>query len=391
MAARFLGASSIAAMLMIPAAQQPLDNGDMRYNPGVTLPDEAPVIIEDAQPEPIVYDERSRLTRDTGIDLQSCRDFVVCGTDLGIPFTLPDNTTGYLFGDTFAVQGPFLDDLEPGEDRYRAQVFLQSNTTPVKGESIVFTGAAGLPQGEKGEAPEFLGQWHILVNDGVSLPDGSMIISYQHTIEVDDPEDKSWHTDYAGLAWSPDGNHFELIGPRWENSPENDDPYQMWSMQRDGDYIYITSVRSGRRAGPMMLFRVRWDQMLDTTAYTYWNGSDWGEKDLATPILQGKFGEPSLRKLHDGTWALSYADYSSLPKIVTRKIEDPTSGPEGTWSEPKVQVTWRQQPFLYGGFIHPDSTTDNVILMVSAWERQKDDTEHGKLIRYDVSHFIGSL
>lgn len=366
--ARFVGATSIATMLMVPAAQHALDPGEKPYNPGITFEPE-PEIIETAPASP-VYNEKTGMTRDTGLDTQSCKDFVVCGTDLGIPFLLPDgNNVGYLFGDTFAVQGPFLDGLEPGADKYRAQVMLRSDDIPTKGQSIVFDSAAGLEYAEKATAPEFLGQWHILVNDGVSLPDGSIVISYQHTVEVDDPADKTWHTDYAGLAWSPDGNHFELIGPKWENTPDNNDPYQMWSMQRDGDYVYIVSDRAGRKTGPMMLFRVRWDEMLNPDAYTYWSGDSWGKKQDAKPIMEGRFGEPSLRKLQDGTWVLSYADYSRTPKIVTRTIQDPASGPEGVWSEPKIQLTWQQQPFLYGGFVHPNSTKDNLILMVSVWER----------------------
>lgn len=387
---RVIGATSVTAMLMMPAAQQPLDKGETSFNPGIALEPGPPIKQETPSS---TYDERTGLTRDTGTDMQSCADFFVCGTDLGIPFTLPNNiSTGYLFGDTFAVQGPFVKDneLPPTGDQYRAQVLLQSDTIPTKGQPIIFNGAAGLENVKTGTAPEFLGQWHILVNDGISLPDGSIVVSYQHTVEVDNPADNTWHTDYAGLAWSPDGNHFSLIGPRWENTPDNNDPYQMWSMQRDGNYVYIVSDKAGRKQGPMMLFRVPWNEMLNGDAYTYWNGTDWDTKQNAKPMMVGHFGEPSLRKLRDGTWVLGYTDYSGAPKIVTQTLQDPSSGPEGSWDIPKVQLTWQRQPFLYGGFIHPDSTADNLILMVSVWERQKDGSEHGKLVRYDVSHFVGS-
>jgi len=65
--------------------------------------------------------------------------------------------------------------------------------------------------------------------------------------------------------------------------------------------MYIVSVRAGRQTGPMMLFRVLRNRMFDQGAYVYWNGSGWGTKEGAVPILEGTFGKPSLRKLCDGT------------------------------------------------------------------------------------------
>lgn len=353
------------------------------YNKGPELQKEPqPVII----PE-IIYDETLRLTRDTGMDMQPCAEFKVCGTDVAHPFLLPNGSVGYLLGDTFAVAGPFLKNIPPGEDMYRAQAMLRSNDLPTAGDPITFDSAAGLEG--TGVAPEILGGWHMLVNDGVSLPNGDIIVSYQHTVAVENSKDNTWHTDYAGLAISHDGNNFDLTGLAWENDVEDNlDPYQMWSMQRDGDYVYIVSVRTGRREGPMMLFRSRWDQMLQQDAYEYWNGEQWGKKADAKPIQEGHFGEPSLRKLSDGMWVMSYTDYSHGPRVVTRTIVDPTQGPEGTWSEPKVQLTWKDLKNPYGGGIHPYSTKDNLILMISTWQTKGDSKEisERELVRYDVSH-----
>lgn len=383
--ARILGATSLvtAAMLLAPAKE--MDSATASFNTSVTAEPAPEPVIEQPAPSPL-YDARTGLTRDTGMDAQSCYDFKVCGTDVGQPFLLPNGSVGYLFGDTFAIAGPFVKDSPPGADQYRAQAMLRSNVTPEKGEPIIFDSAAGLDG--KGVAPETLGQWHILLNDGVSLPNGDIVVSYQHTIAVDNP-DASWYTDYSGLAVSHDGNTFELAGPIWKNDTENNlDPYQMWSMQRDGDYVYIVSVRTGRRPGPMMLFRARWDQMLQKNGYEYWNGTSWGEKANAKPLQTGHFGEPSLRKLSDGTWVISYADYYGGPKIVTRTLLDPSTGPAGQWSAPKVQLTGSDLPNLYGGGIHPYSTADNPILMVSTWQTKGEskDIHDRELVRYDVSH-----
>lgn len=386
--ARIVGSTCISTALFIPASSQELSMGTMDYNPGITLEDATVRPLPYNQPPPPPeYDQNLKMTRDTGMDSIACKRFLVCGTDLGIPFRLADGSEGYLFGDTFAVTGPFLEGVPAGEDKYRSSVMLHASETPVDGHPVPFDAAIG----DRGtnEAAELLGGWHMLVNDGITLPDGRVVVSYQHTVEVDEPEDHTWHTDYSGLAWSADGANFEHIGPRWENGPDNDDPYQMWSMQLDGDYVNIVSVKAGRKPGPMMLFRVPWNQMQDKSAYTYWNGADWGAQEDAKPIFEGRFGEPSLRKLDDGTWAMAYG---SAGGIVTRTLKNNETGPSGEWNKPKIQLTWQELPFLYGGFIHPDSTPDNLILMVSSWQRDyNNDMEHGKLIRYDVSHIIRSL
>jgi hypothetical protein len=386
--ARLIGSTSVAAALLLPSTQA-LATETASFDHGITLEQKETAELGGNSP---FYDEKSGLTRDTGMDSEACRDFEVCGTDLGQPFRLPDGSTAQLFGDTFKVAGPFLKGLASGADEYRAQVMLRTNITPLKGQPIIYDAAIGLEG--KGAAPEFLGQWHILMNDGVSLPNGDIVVSYQHTIAIENPKDNTWYTDYAGLAVSHNGGKtFQITGPTWENNSDEDSPYQMWSMQYDNGYVYIVSDRAGRRPGPMMLFRVPWDKMQNQDAYAYWDGKDWGEETDAKPIMQGFFGEPSLRKLKDGTWAMSYADYTGYPKIVTQYVVDPKQGPEGTWSEPKIQLTANQLPNLYGGGMWPDSTKDNVILIVSTWQTSgtAENISDRTLVRYDVSHLVGKL
>jgi hypothetical protein len=292
----------------------------------------------------------------------------------------------YLWGDTFAIAGPFMEQT-PGADKYRAQAILTSDMMPTDGQPLIFDGYLGT--GEPGTAPDLFG-WNRTLTDGISFAEtGEIFLSWQSIVNAE--AGKPWETRDAGLARSTDGGaHFELIGPLWENNSDNTDPYQMWSMTRDGDYVYVVSVRAGRQAGPMMLFRVPWSQLLDKSAYTYWNGSEWGSQDNAAP-MNGKFGEPSLRKLQDGTWVLAYVDYSKLPKLVTHTLVDNDSGPSGEWNTAKVQLEWHQLPALYGGFIHPFSTADNLILMVSTWQREKSEGDNpGRPIRYDVMHMITS-
>jgi len=155
----------------------------------------------------------------------------------------------------------------------------------------------------------------------------------------------------------------------------------MWTMQRDGDYVYVFSVRSGRQPGPMMLQRVHWQNILNKTAYEGWgyNGQDWAWGRPCTAILSGDFGEPSVRKLSDGTWVMCYMN-TIAGTIVTRTAK----APDQPWTPEVIQVSAIQEPAMYGGFIHP-------------WSQQGAGRLHifvSQLITasvYHVSQFVGTL
>lgn len=322
------------------------------------------------------------LTRVTGT-IETTR-FGVHATDLGRPYILENGSIGYLFGDTCTSALP---DGPEGCVGWRSPVLLRSNQMPTYGRPLVFDSAAGL-NGD-GIAPEIManghrtgGEYTAIPTDAVSFPEtGYHVMSYMSVREWSDSDDPAWTTNYAGLAWSPDGNRFYRIGPEWPETPSHDSPFQIMSMQRDGDYVYVISVGAGRRPdtnGPMMLMRVNWEHVLDQPSYECWNGNGWGGS--CSPILRGAFGEPTLRLLSDGTWAMSYLDMTQPDRteIVTRTA----SSPEGPWSNPKVQVTWDQLPRLYGGFIHPWSTAKRLIMTVST---------HQPNAQYGVLLFFGAL
>lgn len=331
----------------------------------------------------------------TGEDKDTGHRWGVGGTDLGIPYTLENNSTGFLFGDTFSSQSP--DDHRD----WRSPVLLRSASKPGDKDGIVFDSAAGVPKDQDKLAPEIMFNGHngpdhpggpgptevsVIPNDGISFPEtGEHVVSYMSVHNWDSP----WKTNYAGLAVSKDGNTFKRLDEaHWPNDPNvNLDPFQMWSMQRDGKYVYVFSVRSGRQEGPMMLQRVPWDKITDRKAYEGWgwNGKDWAWGRPCSPIMEGKFGEPSVRKLTDGKWAMVYLNLDGL-NIVSRTAD----GPDKPWSEEKVQVTFDQENNLYGGFIHPASSTkkNDLHIIVSRWSH-KDDV--GPTTHYHSSQYQGSL
>lgn len=321
----------------------------------------------------------------TGVDLDTYSRWRVAWADLGIPYVLENGSIGYLFGDTFD---------DPMPEDWRSPVMLRSHVHPGAPGGIVFDSAAGV-WGD-GRAPELMhhghygdgidGIWEVTVipNDGISFPEtGRQVISYMSVESWDSagPAGPDWKTSYAGLAYSDNGNSFIRTNLKWFNNTENTDPYQMWTMQRDGDYVYVFTVRAGRQHGPMHLMRVRWDRMFFPKEYEGWgwDGDAWRWGVPCTPILSGRFGEPSVRRLADGTWAMSYLN-AATGMIVTRTA----TGPDRPWSAEKVQVTHVQEPCLYGGFIHPwsGSGVDELHLSVSKWCGS---------VAYHVSQFVGTL
>lgn len=330
----------------------------------------------------------------TGADLDTAQRWRVAGTDLGIPYLLENGSVGFLFGDTFDTAWP-----ETGDNDWRSPVMLRSNVHPGSPGGIVFDSAARVAG--DGRAPQLMDYEHghpagcdwpdhevtRIPNDAVSFPEtGRQVLSYMSVNCWKAP----WRTRHAGLAWSDNGNDFVVAGDAvWPNGQDNRDPFQMWTMQRDGAHVYVFSVRSGRQAGPMMLRRVPWQRILEPAAYEDWGwrkGSGWRWGQPCTPILEGTFGEPSVRRLRDGTWAMAYLD-AAAGRIVTRRAD----GPDRVWSEEKVQVTAEQEPNLYGGFLHPYSTSalDDLHLLVSTWRR--DPADPARTTAYHVSQYVGTL
>jgi hypothetical protein len=314
----------------------------------------------------------------------------VNGTDLGIPFALGKGTTGFLFGDTFDAPGV-------GGPGWRSPVLLLSMDRPSDG--ISFSGSGFAPQIVDSAHSGCGGEFTIIPNDGVRLPDGRTIVSFMSVRDwaglCPDVYPGQWRTNYAGLASATTtstatGDHFTRAPIQFGNDLGNLDPFQMQTMQYDdvSGYVYFYSVRAGRQVGPMMLQRVTSKDILDKGSYECWsssgnggNAGTWG-KSCSSVLPETDFGEPSVRKLDNCVWAMSYL---AGGRIVTRTA----SKPEGPWTDEHVQVTAAEQPCLYGGFIHPSSTASDLHLMVSAWGDSNATCGHGA--KYGVDHFSGSL
>ena len=65
---------------------------------------------------------------------------------------------------------------------------------------------------------------------------------------------------------------------------------------------------------------------------------------------------------HAGKWIMTYLDENL--DIVLRSADSP----EGPWSASQAISTFADHPGLYGGFLHPSSTGDDLYLAMTQWD-----------------------
>lgn len=285
----------------------------------------------------------------------------VYGTDLGVAWDNGAGQTLFAFGDTFgsAWQPP-----GGNGDDWRSQVLLRSSDSSL-GDGVSFVSAA---TDAPGHAKELIPsqkidgvEMTVIPTAGVSVG-GRQYMAYMSVRHWGAPG--TWDTNYAAIAYSDDnGENWVTTGiPRWEN-PNGDDKFQMGGFARVGGFVYLFATPNGR-LGDGYVARVPEADVLDKSAYRYWNGSTWvaGSDTQATAIVSGPVAELSVR--YDAGRSLWLMTYMSGTDIVLRSA----SAPIGPWSAPQVVVSDGDFPGLYGGYVHPWSSGDDLYLMVSQWD-----------------------
>lgn len=288
----------------------------------------------------------------------SAKQWGVGGTDLGIPVRQPDGQIAYIFGDTFENDGV-------GGPGWRSPVLLRSAPGGLDA-CIEFTGAAGGQYAKQildYEHNDFHSTW---------LPSDAIVIGgrmYLHYMVNQGLGNVLW----SEIATSDDnGEHWQPSGTSWAGD-EDFSLRQLWTWERGDDgYVYTLSTAFTRDRG-IILHRVPEDKLLDKGAYEPWGFKDnqWAWGNPATEVLTGKFGELSLRRVED-RWVLSWFNAGDYD-ITIKVFDSPTSNlyraatykpiKGGAWGF-EDDTTVAQ---LYGGYIHPDSTLNELTLIVSQW------------------------
>lgn len=186
-----------------------------------------------------------------------------------------------------------------------------------------------------------------------------------------------WWTNYGGLAWSDDN------GQTWTKSQHAQwhnffglGQFQVAAMVPHDDYVYMFGTPNGR-FGSIDLARVPLDQVLNKGAYQYWMRGHWAPAaaNHATPIADGTAGEISVRyDAGTGLWQMSYLDVTR-GAIVLRNA----ASPQGAWSAPTTMIDHAVYPQVYGGFIHPWSTSTDLYVLISEWQNYNVHLIHARI------------
>jgi hypothetical protein len=297
--------------------------------------------------------------------------FGVGGTDLGVTATAPDGRLVSVFGDTFERAGV-------GGPGWRSPVVLFGDPATAR-TGIEWTHSLG----PKPYAEQALPYHHdtaihgrhvstVIPTDLITVG-GDMFLHVMvcegignvHWTEVHHSADNGETWGHSGATWPGDfhGGLFQML---------------TWALGDDG-FVYAFST-GFQRDKPLLLHRVPADRLLDPAAWQGWGFRDgtWAWGNPPTPVLEGAYGELCLRPV-DGRWLLSFFDAGNY-RIDVLSLATPTDNLyEAARGTALHGASWRKEDHagghvaqLYGGYIVPGSTLDDLHLVVSQWHTKKN-------------------
>lgn len=310
--------------------------------------------------------------------------FGVGGTDLGTTVAAPDGRLVSVFGDTF--ERPTV-----GGRGWRSPVVLFADADSVA-TGLRWTGSAG--PGDYAE--QVVDYRHGRRIDGrkvttvlptdVVCADG---VLYLHVMVCQELGNVHWtelhRSRDSGRSWEP-------AGTRWPGT-HLDGLFQMLTWERGGDgWVYVLSTGFQRCHG-LILQRVPEDRLAEPEAWQGWGFADgtWGWDRPPTLVLTGAFGELCLRRVED-RWLLAVFDAAGY-RMDVLALDGPTSD---LFRAPRATVlrgcSWEDEDHdrgrvaqLYGGYILPGSTLEDLHLVVSQWNTATHWPYRAMQFRTDVS------
>ncbi|MEV5540978.1 DUF4185 domain-containing protein [Saccharopolyspora shandongensis] len=297
--------------------------------------------------------------------------FGIGGTDLGVTAVAPDGRLVSVFGDTFERAGV-------GGPGWRSPVVLFGDPgTATSG--IRWTGSTGAyPYAEQALPYRHDSMVRgrrvgtVIPTDVITIGDEMYLhvmvcegLGNVHWTEVHRSADNGESWAHTG-AWWPGDHHGGL--------------FQMltWELGDDG-YVYAFSTGFQRDKG-LVLQRVPADRLTDPRAWEGWGfrGGVWAWGNPPTIALTGAYGELCLRRVDD-RWLLSFFDAGNY-RIDVMNLDGPTSNLyEAVRSTVLQGCSWHGENHgsghvaqLYGGYIVPGSTLDDLHLIVSQWNTEQN-------------------
>ena len=284
--------------------------------------------------------------------------YAVLSTDLGSMFDL-NGTTWIAFGDTFGCCRPAAGG--GGGGQWRNNVLAYSTDHDLE-DGITIDGWITSDNGRaRAVLRKKFEDFTIIPTAGIAVGE-RLFLHYMAVKEWGAPG--HWTLNRSGWGYSDDG------GQTWtqpnESIWEGDTNFGMTALVKHEDYLYVFGTHGGRYGG-VQLARVPLDPdaVLDMTAYTYWDGSDWSSDiTKAVEIVPAPVGEMSVAwNEFLGRWIMIYLDEPQRG-LVIREAPELT----GPWSDTQMLVDSIDFPSLYGSFLHPWGSDGEVIYFnMSQW------------------------
>lgn len=320
--------------------------------------------------------------------------FGIGGTDLGIVETAPDGRLVAVFGDTFDRAGV-------GGPGWRSPVVLFADPSDAR-SGLRWTGCCG----RGGYADRLVAKpatnWFrphrrvstILPADVITLG-GTM---YLHVM-ANQGLGNVLHSEI--LASTDSGETWERTGCRWPGD-HCDGLFQQltWCAEDDG-HVYAYTTGFQRRDG-LLLHRVPADRITDPAAWEPWGfaGERWDWGNPPTLTVPGAFGELNLRRvpgpdgrLHRLLTFFDAGNYRIDAMLLDAPNADLHRAPRATlltgcgWDD-EDHATGRVAQ-LYGGYVVPGSTLDDLHLVVSQWNTATNWPYRSMQFRTDATGLLG--
>ena len=290
----------------------------------------------------------------------------VGGTDLG-HMVNHHGKTYFLFGDTFAAEGP-------GGSDWRNNVMAYStDATPANG--ITFDGWITRTNGTARQ----------VINPGSApttyIPTGAISVGdkiyawYMHVSNWD----TGWTLSHAGLSsWREGDSQFSIVPNYRFQNPAGGDyttdngrtggnfgmvaaSYRSPAESSGDDYLYLWGTPGGREGG-VKLARVLPSQIENLSAYRYYNGtiggfpqwtaSEYNAAKIVPSSSEGGTGVGEMSVMYNeavGAWTMMYVTGGAAPDFEIRQAPQPW----GPWSDPVRVADFSQAPGLYAPYMNP--------------------------------------
>ncbi len=303
----------------------------------------------------------------------------VGGTDLG-HMVNHNGRTYFLFGDTFASEGP-------GGFDWRNNVMAW--TTDVDpSDGLAFDGWLTRPNGTARQAITPGTQPVTYIPTGAISVGDKIYAWYMHVSNWN----TGWTLSHAGLAWWREGDSQFTTVPNYQFSAPSGGPYSTANgtegpgnfgmvaasyrspLEYSNDsHIYIWGTPGGREGG-VKLARVLPHQIENLSSYQYFHGLEngvpvWGNSEFTGhKLVDSGVGEMSVM-YNDSmrAWTMMYGTGGTTPEFQMRYSDTPW----GPWSNPITVARFDQAPGLYAPYMNPLYVEDGgktLYFTMSLWE-----------------------